>query len=86
MDFTQGFYQIGLNPITAYLTAFITFVCIYEFTRVPFGPKDAPSWYQSVKYMSTTVLYMVKHKNSFSKNSLNASEKSKLEEHQKSVN
>ena len=48
MDFTQGFHQIGLNPITAYLTAFITFMGIYEFTRVPFGPQNAPSWYQQL--------------------------------------
>ena len=70
MDFTKEFYQIGLNPITAYLTAFITFVCIYEFTRVPFGPKDAPSWYQSVKYMSTTAFCILQ----ICKKSLNASE------------
>ena len=41
MNFTQGFYQIGLNPITAYITAHITFMGIYEFTRVPFGPENA---------------------------------------------
>ena len=48
MDFTQGFNQIGLNPITAYLTVFITFGGIYEFTRVLFGPTNAPSWYQQL--------------------------------------
>ena len=34
MDFTLGFHQIGLNLITAYLTAFITFMGIYELTWV----------------------------------------------------
>ena len=58
MDFTQGFHQIGLNPITAYLT---TFMGIYEFTRVPFGPKNAPSWYQQLMageiYVDDCIVY-----------------------------
>ena len=43
MDFTQGFHQVEVHPLFRYLTAFITFCGIYQFTRVPFGPKNAPS-------------------------------------------
>ena len=42
MDFTQGFHQIAMDK------AFITFCGIYQFTRVPFGPKNAPSYYQQL--------------------------------------
>jgi transposase InsO family protein len=48
MDFTQGFHQIAMNKASAVLTAFITFCGIYQFTRVPFGPKNAPSFYQQL--------------------------------------
>ena len=48
MDFTQGFHQIAMDKASAVLTAFITFCGIYQFTRVPFGPKNAPSYYQQL--------------------------------------
>jgi transposase InsO family protein len=48
MDFTQGFHQIALDKASAVLTAFITFCGVYQFTRVPFGPKNAPSYYQQL--------------------------------------
>jgi hypothetical protein len=37
-----------MNKASAVLTAFITFCGIYQFTRVPFGPKNAPSFYQQL--------------------------------------
>ena len=40
-------------PNIAY-TAFITFSGVYEFTRLPFGPKRAPSYFQEI--MATVVL------------------------------
>ena len=48
MDFTQGFHQIVMDKDSAVLTAFITFCGIYQFTRVPFGPKNTPSYYQQL--------------------------------------
>ena len=53
MKFTQGFHQIELNPITAYLTVLITFMGIYKFTRVPL---QAGTLYFICEIMSTTVL------------------------------
>ena len=46
MDFTMGFHQIAMSMMSRVLTAFITFSGIYEFVRVPFGPKNGPSYYQ----------------------------------------
>ena len=48
LDFTQRFYQIAMDKASTVLTAFITFCGIYQFTRVPFGPKNAPSYYQQL--------------------------------------
>ena len=47
--------------VTAYLTAFITFMGIDEFTRVPFGPKNAPSWYQQLMagVVLSEILYII---------------------------
>ena len=53
MDLTQGYHQAPLsNTIKAY-TAFITFSGVYEFTRLPFGPKSAPSY--SLEIMATAL-------------------------------
>ena len=43
MDLTQGYQQAPLSGTTKAYTAFITFSGVYEFTRLPFGPKRAPS-------------------------------------------
>ena len=39
MDLTQGYHQAPLSNTTKAYTAFITFSGVYEFTRLPFGPK-----------------------------------------------
>ena len=39
--------------MTAY-TLFITFSGVYQFTRLPFGPKRAPSYFREI--MATVVL------------------------------
>ena len=54
MDLTQGYHQAPLSNTTKAYTAFITFSGIYEFTRLPFGPKRAPSYFQET--MATVVL------------------------------
>ena len=54
MDLTQGYHQAPLEDNTKAFTAFITFSGVYEFTRLPFGPKRAPSYFQQI--MATIVL------------------------------
>ena len=48
MDLTQGYHQAPLEHNTKAFTAFITFSGVYEFTRLPFGPKRAPSYFQQI--------------------------------------
>ena len=45
MNLTQGYHQAPLNDTTKAYTASITFSGVYEFTRLPFGPKRAPSYF-----------------------------------------
>ena len=50
MDLTQA----PLTLATRAYTSFITFSGLYQFTRLPFGPKRAPSYFQEI--MATVVL------------------------------
>ena len=61
VGFTQEFHQIAMDTSTAVLTAFITFCGIYQFTRVPFGRKNAPSYYQQLiaGIVLTGILYFI---------------------------
>ena len=54
MDLTQGYHQAPLTLATRAYTSFITFSGVYQFTRLPFGPKRAPSYFQEI--MVTVVL------------------------------
>ena len=54
MDLTWGYHQAPLHHATKVLTAFITFAGVYQFTRLPFGPKRAPSYFQ--EQMASVVL------------------------------
>ena len=54
MDLTQGYHQAPLTLATRAYTSFITFSGVYQFTRLPFGPKRAPSYFQEI--MATAVL------------------------------
>ena len=54
MDLTQGYHQAPLTLAARVFTAFITFSGIYQFTRLPFGPKRAPSYFQET--MASIVL------------------------------
>ena len=54
MDLTQGYHQAPLSNTTKAYKAFITFSGVYEFTRLPFGPKRASSYFQEI--MATVVL------------------------------
>ena len=61
MVLTREYHQAPLSNTTKAYTAFITFSGVYEFTRFPFGPKRAPSYFQGI--VATVVLvgliYMV---------------------------
>lgn len=46
MDLTSGFHQAPLADISKVYTAFTTWVGNFQFERVPFGLKGAPSYYQ----------------------------------------
>jgi hypothetical protein len=55
MDMTSGYHQAPLDMASRILTAFICFSGVYQFTRVPFGPKRAPSYFQEM--MTSVVLF-----------------------------
>ena len=61
MDFTQGFHQVEVHPLFRFLTSFKTFCGIFQFKRVPFGPKNAPSYFQqSLAYIVLAgLLYLI---------------------------
>ena len=54
MDLCQGYHQNEVSINTRVFTAFIIFMGIYEFLRLPFGPKRAPSHFQ--EQMASVVL------------------------------
>ena len=54
MDLTSGYHQAPLSLASRMLTAFITFMGIFEWLRVPMGLKGAPSYFQKV--LATVVL------------------------------
>ena len=54
MDLTSGYHQAPLSLSSRMFTAFITFMGIFEWLRVPMGLKGAPSYFQKV--LATVVL------------------------------
>ena len=54
MDLTQAYHEAPLTFATRAFTAVITFCGVYQFTRLPFGLKQAPSYFQEM--MATSVL------------------------------
>ena len=54
MDLTQGYHQAPSTLATRAYTSFITVSGVYQFTRLSFGPKRAPSYFQEI--MATVVL------------------------------
>lgn len=47
MDLRQGYYQALVEPQSRYLTAFTCSAGLYEFTRVAFGLRNAPGFFQN---------------------------------------
>ena len=54
MDLTAGYHQAPLYPPHRVFNAFLCICGLYQFTRLPFGPKWAPSYFQ--EQMVTKVL------------------------------
>ena len=54
MDLTQGYHHASSNLATRAYTSFITSSGVYQFTRLPFGPKLAPLYFKEI--MATVVL------------------------------
>ena len=61
MDLTQGYHQALMHPASRIFTAFIIFSGMYQFTRVPFGPKRAPSYFQEqmARFVLAGLLYII---------------------------
>ena len=54
MDLTSGYHQASIDPLSRFLTAFITLFGLFQWLRVPMGLKGAPSFFQRV--MASIVL------------------------------
>ena len=54
MDLTARYYQAPVGLMTRVFLAFISFCRIFQFCRLPFGPKRAPSYFQQM--MAAVVL------------------------------
>jgi hypothetical protein len=54
MDLTSGYHQAPLSLAARVFTAFITFCGIFQYLRLPFGPKRAPPYFQEM--MAAVVL------------------------------
>ena len=54
LDLTAGYHQAPVSQSSIALTAFICFCGLFEYLRVPFDPKGAPSYFQHA--MSSMVL------------------------------
>lgn len=54
IDLTSGYHQAPLSLQSCALTAFITIIGVYEWLRVPMGPKGAPAYFQEM--IQTVVL------------------------------
>ena len=48
IDLTSGYHQAPMDEESKVLTAFICFCGVYQFTRLPFGPRQAPSYFQEM--------------------------------------
>ena len=54
MDLASDYHQAPMDQVSKVLTAYICYCGVYQFTRLPFGPRRAPSYFQEM--MATIVL------------------------------
>ena len=61
VDFAQAYHQAALTRATKKYTSFILYSGVYQFTRLPFGLKQAPSYFQEMTAteLSNTLLYRI---------------------------
>ena len=61
VDFAQAYHQAALTLATKRNTSFILYSCVYQFTRLPFGLKQAPSYSQEMiaTEVLNTLLYRI---------------------------
>ena len=48
LDLRQGYLQVPLHPDSRNLTAFVTHMGVFRYTRMPFGLSSAPSFFQKI--------------------------------------
>jgi hypothetical protein len=48
MDLTVGYHQFPLNPSIPFMTAFITFMGVFEWLRIPMGVKPAANHFHNI--------------------------------------
>lgn len=48
LDLRQGYLQVLLHPDSRNLTAFVTHMGVFRYTRMPFGLSSAPSCFQKI--------------------------------------
>ena len=48
LDLRQGYLQVPLHPDSRNLTAFVTHMGVFRYTRMPFGLSSAPSCFQKI--------------------------------------
>ena len=56
MDLTSSYHQTPTNHGSKVLTAFICYCGVYQFTRLPYGPRRAPS-YSYIEEMMATIVF-----------------------------
>jgi hypothetical protein len=61
LDLTKGYYQAPLSMASMIYTAFITFMGLFQWVRVPMGLKGAPTYFQRimVTYVLAGLVYLI---------------------------